>query len=60
MQGTAQLKSPETGRIAPAIARTMPDKTMPKTMPGSAPEWKPQPCGLSREELRRIVRKILG
>lgn len=24
------------------------------------PDWKPQPCGLSREELRKIVAEILG
>lgn len=61
MQEATRLKSPETGRIATAIAGTMPKTTMPKTMPPrSAPDWKPQPCGLSREELRRIVRKILG
>lgn len=24
------------------------------------PNWKPEPCGLSREELRRIVAEILG
>ena len=39
-------------RVADAIANTLPPK--------SAPDWKPQPCGLSREELRRIVRKMLG
>lgn len=26
----------------------------------SHPDWKPQPCGLSREELRKIVEEILG
>jgi len=26
----------------------------------SHPDWKPQPCGLSREELRKIVAEILG
>lgn len=60
MQDTTRLNSAETGHIAPAIARIMP-KTMLETMPPrSAPDWKPQPCGLSREELRRIVRKVLG
>jgi hypothetical protein len=24
------------------------------------PNWKPEPCGLSREELRKIVAEILG
>lgn len=52
MQDSIELKSPETGRVATAIAETLPPK--------SAPDWKPQPCGLSRQELRRIVRKMLG
>ncbi|MEZ2409067.1 hypothetical protein AB6806_19870 [Bosea sp. RCC_152_1] len=26
----------------------------------SDPNWKPQPCGLTREELREIVAEILG
>ncbi|CAN7337948.1 hypothetical protein [Bosea sp. LjRoot237] len=52
MQESTQLKSPETGRVADAIANTLPPK--------SAPDWKPQPCGLSRQELRRIVKKMLG
>lgn len=25
-----------------------------------APNWKPQPCGLTREELRKIVEEVLG
>lgn len=28
--------------------------------PRSDPNWKPQPCGLTREELRKIVEEILG
>lgn len=28
--------------------------------PKSDPNWKPEPCGLSREELRRIVAEIMG
>jgi hypothetical protein len=28
--------------------------------PKSNPDWKPQPCGLTREELRKIVEEILG
>jgi hypothetical protein len=32
-----------------------------RTKPGkSSPDWKPQPCGLSRSELREIVGEILG
>ncbi|WP_139163544.1 hypothetical protein [Bosea robiniae] len=30
------------------------------SLPKSAPNWKPEPCGLSREELRRIVARIMG
>jgi hypothetical protein len=26
----------------------------------SDPSWKPEPCGLTREELRKIVAEILG
>jgi DNA topoisomerase VI subunit B len=52
MQESIELKSPETKRVAAATAATLPPK--------SAPDWKPQPCGLSRQELRRIVRKMLG
>ncbi len=26
----------------------------------SPPDWKPEPCGLTREELRNIVAEILG
>jgi hypothetical protein len=52
MQESTELKSPETGRVANAIVKTTP--------PRAAPDWKPQPCGLSRQELRRIVRKMLG
>ena len=60
MQETTRLTSPDTG-IANAIAATMPHTAELKaTPPRSAPDWKPQPCGLSREELRRIVRNILG
>jgi len=28
--------------------------------PKSSPNWKPEPCGLSREELRKIVARIMG
>jgi hypothetical protein len=28
--------------------------------PKADPAWKPEPCGLSREELRKIVAEILG
>lgn len=26
----------------------------------SDPNWKPEPCGLTREELRKLVAEILG
>jgi hypothetical protein len=40
-------------------------KTLPQPAPRKAKRpqdlsWKPQPCGLSREELRRLVADILG
>ena len=61
MQQATRLKSPETGRIAEAIVNITPPTMPPRSATtGSAADWKPQPCGLSREELRRIVRKILG
>ncbi|MCU4178105.1 hypothetical protein [Bosea sp. BH3] len=28
--------------------------------PKSPPNWAPQPCGLSREELREIVAEMMG
>lgn len=28
--------------------------------PKADPNWKPQPCGFSREELRAIVAEMLG
>ncbi len=34
-----------------------PNATSPRK---SHPDWKPHPCGLSREELRKIVEEILG
>lgn len=52
MQKTTKLKLPKPRRTATASAATTPQK--------SDPNWKPQPCGLSREELRRIVEEILG
>ncbi len=61
MQTSIRLTSPETVRVATAIAKTTtPKTTMPPRFETAAPDWKPQPCGLSRQELRRIVRKILG
>lgn len=30
------------------------------SLPKSSPNWKPEPCGLSREELRKIVARIMG
>jgi len=35
-------------------------KPISMTQPKSDPNWKPQPCGLSREELRAIVAEIMG
>lgn len=51
MQDTTRLTSTETRRTDTIVAAA-PTK--------AAADWKPQSCGLSREELRRIVRKMLG
>lgn len=50
MQDTTRLKPTESRHGADIAAM----------QPRAAADWKPQPCGLSREELRRIVRKMLG
>mgnify|MGYP001043683565 FL=1 len=30
------------------------------SLPKASPNWKPEPCGLSRAELRKIVARIMG
>jgi hypothetical protein len=47
--------------LKPSGTQLRPDTTN-NTTPTqkSDPNWKPQPCGLSREELRKIVAEILG
>jgi hypothetical protein len=40
--------------------QTQHNATIAMTPRRAAPDWKPQPCGLSREELRKIVEEILG
>lgn len=50
MQDTTRLKPTEPRHGADIAAM----------QPRAAADWKPQSCGLSREELRRIVRKMLG
>lgn len=52
MQDTTRLTPIESRRTAAPIVAATP--------PRAAADWKPQDCGLSREELRRIVRKMLG
>lgn len=32
----------------------------PQSRPSAPANWKPEPCGLTREELRQIVEEILG
>ncbi|MDR6873028.1 hypothetical protein J2Y55_004052 [Bosea sp. BE125] len=46
----------------PATGRSRPNMTSAATAatPKSDPNWKPEPCGLSRAELRKIVADILG
>jgi hypothetical protein len=41
-----------------ALARTIHQPV--RTLAKSADTWKPQPCGLTREELRKIVLDALG
>jgi hypothetical protein len=42
------------GPKAPAVSR-------PKNPPAkAAANWKPQPCGFSREELRAILDEVMG
>lgn len=49
-----------TNKAHPRSAPTHP-RSAPKTNTRkAAPDWKPQPCGLSRSELREIVGDILG
>ncbi|MEN5084553.1 hypothetical protein ABE438_18885 [Bosea sp. TWI1241] len=37
-----------------------PQTTVPPTVVKACPNWKPEPCGLSRDELRAIVARIMG
>jgi hypothetical protein len=51
---------PATGHPRPDMtnaAMTNAAKTAPRK---SDPNWKPEPCGLTRAELRKIVADILG
>lgn len=52
MQNTAQLKFPKPQHARAATIDASPRK--------SDANWKPQACGLTREELRKIVEEILG
>ncbi len=52
MKNTVQHQQAKAQRAAAAARRTPPPK--------SPPDWMPQPCGLSREELREIVAQIMG
>lgn len=54
MHNTYETK-PATGRPRPDLTNTT--KTAPRK---SDPNWKPEPCGLTRAELRKIVADILG
>lgn len=49
----------------PIIAELKPAAAQSRFLPGAKPTistsvWKPQPCGLTREELRKIVLEQLG
>lgn len=52
MKNTVQHQQAKAQRAAAAARQTLPPK--------SPPDWAPQPCGLSREELREIVAQIMG
>lgn len=41
-----------------ALVATQPCGDAPTHIP--AAEWRPEPCGLSREEMREIVAEMLG
>jgi hypothetical protein len=43
-----------------ASAPPRPNTTPVPTQPKSNPNWKPQPCGFSREEIRKIVAEMMG
>jgi hypothetical protein len=49
---THQYDHKKPQHLSPSASRPSPPK--------SSPNWKPEPCGLSREELRRIVARIMG
>lgn len=47
--------------VKPKAQARPPASTKSRIKPGqSSPDWKPQPCGLTRSELRQIVGDILG
>jgi len=52
MKNTTRYEHKNTKRVTPSASRPLP----PKSLPG----WKPESCGLSREELREIVAQIMG
>lgn len=52
MKSKTQYEHKKTQRVAASASRPLPPK--------SSPNWKPEPCGLSREELRKIVTRIMG
>jgi hypothetical protein len=44
----------------PATQTRQPQTATPAAAVKSCPNWKPEPCGLSRDELRAIVARIMG
>ncbi|WP_336490629.1 hypothetical protein [Methylobacterium nigriterrae] len=44
--------------LKPTTPPSLPLTSMTPTPPN--PDWKPQPCGLTREELRKIILDVLG
>jgi hypothetical protein len=52
MTNITQYQYKKTRRVAASVS--------PPPPPKSPPNWKPEPCGLSREELRKLVAQIMG
>ncbi|WP_139221330.1 hypothetical protein [Bosea sp. OK403] len=60
MHHTTETK-PTTGRQRPEMTSAANLTNAAKSAPRkSDPNWKPEPCGLTRAELRKIVADILG
>jgi hypothetical protein len=52
MKSTTEYERPTTQCLGASASLPLPPK--------SSLDWKPEPCGLSRAELRKIVARIMG